>query len=119
MHTRDLVAVSLGNLRRTRGRALLTMLGIIIGIASVILMVAIGQAAQNFLLSQVASLGSDVIMIANGSGDTKGGPPSLLQKQTLTERDLVQLRRQSWVSAANANVISSDTATYGDQQITK
>jgi putative ABC transport system permease protein len=117
MHTRDLVAVSLGNLQRTRGRALLTMLGIIIGIASVILMVAIGQAAQNFLLSQVASLGSDVIMIANGSGDTKGGPPTLLQKQTLTERDLVQLRRQSWVSAANANVISSDTATFADQSL--
>jgi len=117
MHLRDLVSVSYGNLARTRGRALLTMLGIIIGIASVILMVAIGQAAQNFLLSQVASLGADVVMIANGSGDTKGGPPSPLQKQTLTERDLVQLRRQPWVAAASAYVISTDVATYADQSL--
>jgi putative ABC transport system permease protein len=117
MHVRDLIGVSYGNLNRTRGRAILTMLGIVIGIASVILMVSIGQAAQNFLLSQVASLGSDVVMIANGTGDTKGGPPSLLQKQTLTERDLVQLRRQPWVAAASAYVISSDVATYADQSL--
>jgi len=117
MKMQDLLAISYGNLRRTRGRAILTMLGIVIGIASVILMVAIGQAAQNFLLSQVASLGSDVVMIANGSGDTKGGPPSLIQKQTLTERDLAQLQRQPWVEAANANVISSDVATYGSESM--
>lgn len=114
MTTSDLIRLSFGNLVRTRGRAILTMLGIIIGIASVILMVSIGQAAQNFLLSQVANLGSDLIFISNGRGDdTAGGPPDLIQKQTLTERDYVQLRRQSWIDAVDANVISSDVVTYG------
>ncbi|MEI7512936.1 MAG: ABC transporter permease [Candidatus Uhrbacteria bacterium] len=117
MKFQDLVSISYGNLQRTRGRAILTMLGIVIGIASVILMVSIGQAAQNFLLSQVASLGSDVVMISNGSGAAQGGPPNMTQKQTLTERDLVQLRRQPWVEAANANVISADIATYGAESM--
>ena len=110
----DLIRLSYGNLLRTRGRAVLTMLGIIIGITSVILMVSIGQAAQNFLLSQVANLGSDLIFVSNGSGDeADGGPPDLIQKQTLTERDYVELRRQPWVDAVDANSISSDVVTYG------
>lgn len=119
MTFQDLLTVSSGNLQRTRGRAILTMLGIVIGIASVILMVSIGQAAQNFLLAQVAqSVGPDVIMIANGSGDeTRGGPPSLVQKQTLTERDLIQLRRQPWAGEVNANSISSDVVTYGPESL--
>jgi putative ABC transport system permease protein len=114
MTTIDLVRLSYGNLLRTRGRAVLTMLGIIIGITSVILMVSIGQAAQNFLLSQVANLGSDLIFVSNGSGDeADNGPPDMIQKQTLTERDYVELRRQPWVDAVDANSISSDVVTYG------
>ncbi len=118
MRFRDLLHVSLGNILRTRGRALLTTLGIVIGIASVILMVAIGEAAEKYLLSQVASFGPDVLFVANGSGaDEQRGPPNLLQKQSLTERDYRELHRKPWVRHANATVILSDIVTYESETL--
>ena len=94
MKLRDLVSISLKSLARNKARAILTMLGIVIGIGSVILMLSIGKAAENFLLSQVASFGPDVVIIANGSGEQTGGGPSPLQKQTLTYKDYRELKKQ-------------------------
>ncbi|MCK9361590.1 ABC transporter permease [Patescibacteria group bacterium] len=113
MKIRDLVTISMGSLVRNKARAILTMLGIVIGIASVILMLSVGKAAENFLLSQVASFGSDVINIAPGSGEVKSGAPNPQTKQTLTLKDYRELKRQPWVEAVNANVISAGPVTYG------
>jgi putative ABC transport system permease protein len=110
----DLFSLSYGSIIRTRGRAMLTMLGIIIGIASVILMLAIGQAAQGYLLSQIAAFGSDVIFIANGKGDEKdGGPPSNNVKQTLTMADYRALYKTPWIRSIAASSISKDLVSYG------
>ena len=68
MKLRDLFVIAQESIRRTRGRAALTMLGIVIGIASVIVMLSVGQAAEGYLLSQIASFGSDMIFVANGRG---------------------------------------------------
>lgn len=88
------------------------MLGIIIGIASVILTLAIGQAAQSFLLSQVASFGSNLIFVANGKGDQeRGGPPEASIKQTLTMNDFDRLRREPWVEYVNAASIANDVVS--------
>ena len=115
MRIPDLIGVAGKSLLRTKGRAVLTVLGIVIGIASVILMLSIGRAAQNFLLSQVASFGSDLVMVTNGRGDVKRGDPSQTVKKTLTYDDYKQLRQQTWVRLADVNVISSDLLTFGGQ----
>lgn len=108
----DIFKLSLQSLLRTKTRAVLTMLGIIIGIASVILTLAIGQAAQAFLLSQVASFGSNLIFVANGPGDQEeGGPPSASIKQTLTVDDFNRLRREDWVEYVNAASIGNDVVS--------
>ncbi len=105
----DIFSLSVKSLLRTKGRAVLTMLGIIIGIASVILTLAIGQAAQAFLLSQVAAFGSNLIFVANGPGDEeRGGPPDAAIKQTLTMDDYNMLHRASWVDQIDASVIAND-----------
>ena len=100
--------MSVDSLWRNKRRALLTMLGIVIGVGSVIVMLAIGQAAERFILSQVASFGSDLLFIRNGPGDGKqaSGPPTTAVKQTLTEHDYEALQRQSWIRAVGANVYS-------------
>ena len=114
MRIRDLLPISYKALFVNRSRTLLTMLGIIIGIASVILMVSVGQAAQNYLLNQVASFGSDLVTVANGKGsDTSGGPPSQIIKQTLTPRDYEKLKTASWPAAVAVAVIGNDLASYG------
>lgn len=86
---------------RHRRRAALTMLGIVIGVASVILMLSVGHAAENYILSQVASFGSDLLFVRNGPGDgsTGAGPPTMTVKQTLTLDDYRKIRKQPWVSA--------------------
>ncbi len=85
------------------------MLGIIIGIASVILMLAIGQAAEGYLLSQIASFGSDVVFVANGKGDQEdNGPPSNSVKQSLMIEDYQALKKQPWIRVIAASSISKD-----------
>ncbi len=93
---------------------MLTMLGIVIGISSVILMVSVGQAAQNYILNQVASFGSDQVFISNGRGDvTENGPPSKTEKQSLTEKDYEALKKQDWVKAAIGEMILSERVSFG------
>jgi len=117
MQITDTVIVAVKSLLRTKSRAALTMLGIIIGIASVIVMLSIGRSAQSFLLSQVASFGSDLVIVTNGKGDVKRGDPASLQleKQTLTLKDYRTLKKQSWVGAVNANLVSQDTVRHASE----
>lgn len=116
MKIRDLFPLAYAALVRNKNRTMLTMLGIVIGISSVILMVAVGQAAERYLLSQVASFGSDLVFIANGKGDQEEeGPPSAALKQTLTMRDYERLRGLSWPRAVAGSVVTNDLVTYGGQ----
>lgn len=63
----DTFKIALNAMRANKARALLTMLGIIIGIASVIAALSIGQAAQSVILQQVQGLGSNTITITSGN----------------------------------------------------
>lgn len=108
----DIAQVASKSLLRTKGRAALTMLGIIIGIASVILMLAVGKSAEQFLLSQVAAFGPDLIFVAPGQGDAgESGPPDGSIKQTLTIEDYDTLRKEAWVKAVTASVIAQDVVS--------
>ena len=118
MRLHDLLPLSFNALVSNKGRTALTMLGIIIGVASVILMISVGQAAERYLLSQVASFGSDLVFIANGRGDeTRGGPPSLLTKQTLTVKDYKKLKGLSWPTSVNATIITRDLVSFGGTDV--
>jgi putative ABC transport system permease protein len=115
MRLQDTMGMAWNSLVRNKGRAVLTMLGIVIGVASVILMLSVGQAAERYILSQVASFGSDLIFIENGPGDgTQGsGPPTTSVKQTLTLKDFKKLKLQSWIRSVDADVMSSLLVEYG------
>jgi len=91
------------------------MLGIVIGVSSVILMLSIGQAAERYILSQVASFGSDMMFVRNGPGDgTQGsGPPTTAVKQSLTLKDYKKLKQQSWITSVNAFYMQDLYVEYG------
>lgn len=107
MFVQDLLQSSFESLRRTKGRSALTMIGIVIGIMSVILMLSIGQAAERYILSQISALGSDVVFVNNGS-KAREGEPSLFIKSSLIERDVRKIRAQSWVLHVAGKVLQSD-----------
>ncbi len=120
MKLNDLLQISWQNLIRNRRRAALTMLGIVIGVMSVILMLSVGQAAENYILSQVASFGSDLLIIRSGPGDGSGGagPPNMMQKQTVDMDDYYRLRREKWIDAISATYYSDLLVEYQNVSIT-
>jgi len=69
------IALSLEALAVNRFRSVLTMLGIIIGVCSVILLVSIGEGAKAYVVTQFNSLGTNVIIVTPGKTQTSGGPP--------------------------------------------
>ena len=76
MKTSDLIHETLASLLANKVRSSLTVLGIVIGIGSVIAMIAIGQGAQNSIKSSIDSLGSNLIQVTPGAQRTIGSPVS-------------------------------------------
>lgn len=95
-------------------RAFLTMLGIIIGVASVITMLAIGQGSKKSIQTQIAEMGSNMIMIHPGA-EMRGGvrqDPSAMQ--TLKLDDFKSLQDETnFLSAVSPNVSSSGQLING------
>ena len=85
------IEIAWASLWRNKLRLFLTMLGIIIGVASVILLISIGSGLQKFVTEQFEALGSNLIFIMPGNMEAGGGPPGMLQ--TLSIRDVKALRR--------------------------
>ena len=94
-----------------RLRTLLTMLGIIIGIASVVSVVALGEGSRQKVLSDISSIGTNTIEIFSGTGF---GDPRSARIQTLVPADADALASQSYVDSVTPNVQSSVTARYGN-----
>lgn len=69
----EILRVALGSLRANPMRSILTMLGIIIGVAAVIVMVALGTGAQSAVESRIASLGTNVLTVRQGWGRGSSG----------------------------------------------
>ncbi|PIP01101.1 MacB family efflux pump subunit [Pleomorphomonas carboxyditropha] len=96
-----------------RLRTFLTMLGIIIGIASVVSVVAIGQGTQQQVLANISNLGTNTLEIFAGRsfGDTRSA-----RITTLVVADAEALARQSYVAAVTPTVSTSATLRVGSQE---
>jgi putative ABC transport system permease protein len=84
----ETIRISLASIRSNLFRALLTMLGIIIGVAAVITMVALGTGAQRAVDEQMAALGGDILSIQSTSWFSRGVARN---QQTLTTEDAMAL----------------------------
>ena len=115
MNGTNLFKIALRALANNKMRAFLTMLGIIIGVASVITMLAIGQGSKRSIQAQIAEMGSNIIMIHPG-GERRGGvrmDPS--EMQTLKLADYEALRDETnFLSAVSPNVSSSGQLIAGN-----
>ncbi|XWY19662.1 MacB family efflux pump subunit [Bisgaard Taxon 45] len=82
-------------------RTLLTMLGIIIGIAAVVCVIALGEGAKNKVLAEFSALGNNTIDIYPGKN---WGDPDAIKIQTLNHADLVLLRQQPYLKGATPQI---------------
>ena len=115
MNITNLFKIAFRALVNNKMRAFLTMLGIIIGVASVITMIAIGQGSKKSIRDQISEMGSNIIMIHPG-GERRGGvrmDPS--EMQTLKLENYQTLREECvYLSGISPNVSSSGQLVSGN-----
>jgi macrolide transport system ATP-binding/permease protein len=94
-----------------RLRTFLTMLGIIIGIASVVSVVALGEGSRRAILANISAIGTNTIEVFSGSGfgDQRAG-----RVRTLVPGDAAALAEQSYVDSVTPTVTSSATLRFGN-----
>lgn len=87
-----------------KGRSFLTILGIVIGVAGVIIIISLGAGAQSLILGQITKLGSDLLSVQPGKSNEKGPPAQLfgIVITTLVNGDADALRDKSQVPHAIA-----------------
>lgn len=95
-----------------RLRTFLTMLGIIIGIASVVSVVALGNGSQQKILENISSLGTNTITVYQGRGFGDNSRTS--QARTLIPADADAIAEQPYVDSVSPSVNSSQTIRYRD-----
>lgn len=101
MRLRDLLTLSLRALTAQRQRSFLTLLGIAVGIAAVILLTSIGEGVHRFVLAEFTQFGTHVIEIAPGKTRASGGPGGLQTTvRLLTLDDTRALARVPGITAA-------------------
>ena len=115
MNGTNLFKIALRALANNKMRAFLTMLGIIIGVTSVITMIAIGQGSKLSIQAQISEMGSNMIMIHPG-GEMRGGVrQSADDMQTLDLEDYESLRTETtFLAAVSPNVSSSGQLIAGN-----
>ena len=98
--------VALESLKANRLRSALTMLGVIIGVAAVILLVSLGEGTKNYVEEQFAGLGSNILIVTPGKIETRGGPPVIgAAKHKLTLSDSRILEKKGYLFGGVAPVV--------------
>ena len=115
MRTADLFTLSTRSLTAHRLRSFLTLLGIAVGIAAVILLTSIGEGVHRFVLNEFTQFGTNVIEIAPGKTKASGGPGGLQTTvRLLTLEDAEALARIPGITAVTPNVWgNSEVAANG------
>jgi putative ABC transport system permease protein len=116
MNVGALIPLGLDALTRNRMRSILTVLGIVIGVAAVIATLAIGQGARSAVQARIQSMGSNVLMVIPGMHTEGGAHGGMGGVQTLTPEDAAAIRNECTAVAAVAPVVrTSSQVVYGDQ----
>lgn len=110
----NLIKIAWQALLRNKTRSLLTMLGIIIGIASVIAMVGLGQSSTKSINEEISSTGTNMIMVMRASQRSGGVNLGSANVQSLKASDVQAIReRAKYVSMVSPSVSGSGQMVYG------
>lgn len=110
----NLLKIALKALNNNKLRCFLTMLGIIIGVGSVITMLAIGQGSKDSIKAQISEMGSNMIMIHPGNRQRGGVRQSADDTQTLVVSDYEALRSLPGISAISPSVNTGGQLVNGN-----
>jgi putative ABC transport system permease protein len=115
MNYSNLIKIAKNALMRNKFRAFLTMLGIIIGVASVIAMLAIGQGSKKSIQDQMSGMGSNLVFIMPGSQQRGGVMMGNSSSQSLRLADVEAIKQQCQdITAVSPEVRTSGQAVFGN-----
>lgn len=116
MKSLSTIKIAARALRRNKLRTVLTMLGIIIGVAAVIAMVSIGNGAKAQVEARIANLGQNVVLVLSGSTSRAGVRSGLGGSATLTVEDAEAIEREvAGITAISPEVRSTIQISAGNQ----
>lgn len=108
--------IAIRTIRINKMRSILTSLGIIIGVSSVIIMLAIGMGAQRSMAENMAKMGSNLLMVVSGSTTSGGIRMGAGSKQTLTYSDALDIQKKCPSVLAVAPYLSgTKQVVFGNQ----
>jgi len=106
---------------RNRMRSLLTSLGVIIGVGSVITMVAIGEGSQKMIEQRITAMGTNLLQIMPRRQASRSGQNVMMRMNAFTKKDIQKLRDESSFTAAVSGVAQTNasvTGSLGNAQVT-
>ena len=115
MNRSTLLKVAAESIARNKMRSLLTMLGIVIGVAAVIVMVAIGNGASIQIESSIRKMGTNVIMIMPTSTTHAGASLGAASYNKLTVADAVRIKREATLVSAISPVVVAEAQVIGGE----
>ena len=120
----DFIRVAFASLRSTRVRTALTTLGIIIGVFSIALVLALGEGAKQAVAGQVAKLDQGIIVAKPGADDQQAAlsrynPFAISPTSTLTERDVEAIKKQKTIENLAPIMFVNGSVTRGKDRSTE
>ena len=113
-----MIAYAVGSVLGYRARTLLTLLAMGIGVASVVILTALGEGARRFVTGEFQSLGTHLLIVLPGRSETTGGPPPLLGEtpRDLTLDDALAIERSRTVRRIAPIAIGSAGVSYRERE---
>jgi putative ABC transport system permease protein len=115
MRKSTLIKVATQSILKNKMRTFLTMLGIVIGVAAVIVMVAVGYGAQASIEKQIGALGTNMIMVMPGASTAGGVNQGAATFNRLTPADYEKLQRESMLLSAVSPVVFTQAQAISAQ----
>ena len=118
MTARDVFIYAAGSVLGYRARTLLTLLAMGIGVASVVMLTALGEGARRFVTGEFQSLGTHLLIVLPGRSETTGGPPPLLGEtpRDLTLEDALAIERSRAVRLIAPIAVGSAGVSYRERE---
>jgi putative ABC transport system permease protein len=109
---------AVADFRRDKVRTILTSLGIMVGVLSVVMLIALGLGLKNYIQKQFQSLGANLILVLPGQGISGGPGPGLVGGAEFDEKDITSLRRIEGLQYVVPAVFKSVTVEAGTEEKT-
>ena len=100
---------------RNRMRSLLTSLGVIIGVGSVIIMVALGEGSQKAIEARITAMGTNLLQVQPRRSMSRSGQQVMMRVSAFTKNDVEKLKDESSYAAAISGMVSSSMTVVGGE----